>query len=395
MNEYEHLMQKRASQYVAPIAGGLIGAGLGYMLPSADEEYEYDKYGRRVKKTKPNNMLKAVNVLGGGLMGAGLGMGAHQLWRSLPGTGWKQKMDGVYNKLTGTTPPPSTPETAQPPAPPQEAPVGQNSKATWLRNKIDRTGQRIMSKLTPEQLAVIANQRAAQVNAPAAYRNALDTTMKANIAAGDAGKAVVDALGRRKEQYPGGMRLLPAQLAERQQQAEQAGFVPTETSTPGETFVGINANAAEEPLLTMGTADSTIPEAVSNSPTLGEQDAFIPDGAYTTVGPDMYKARDSKEQHAAIREAGGLPATQVAGIPGLVINAPVDDYRPGVANSYLSNEFVQRAARQMIANGMQGVTKKTAYRAIADALIELYGKQYEDAIWNDVDAAYNANKSNW
>lgn len=354
MSEYDHLMQKRASQYIAPIAGGLIGAGIGSLLPSDEEEQEvYDQYGRRVRKTSPNGILKAVNVIGGGLMGAGVGYGAKQLWDSLPGDGWEAKMNGIHSRLSG-----APQQTQQQPSSeaqaPQQPPV---SEAPQRRSPFDKT------------------------------RSTLDRMMqrtKATYSSAELHKQIGDLYSPRKTmQIPQSTPQQQTSSAVRAPQQQPAAASP-QRRTP---FDKIRSAMDRTTQRVGATYSSLSPE---NQQLMLDADALITYGGMTP--------EDALAAAKNYKPSSTLPSATISGSAiNVAANGPLTQEN---VQPYFDDDFVLRVAEdQMNRAGATSPDRLSVYASIADALAAAWGIQegtpeYEQ-LANMAYQAYSRSNVNW
>lgn len=84
--------------WAAPVAGGLLGAGLGALTPGFEsEDAVYDEKGRKIGVTKKKNRL--LKALLGGALGAGAGVG----YNSIDGDSLGEKWNKVKSLFGGGT----------------------------------------------------------------------------------------------------------------------------------------------------------------------------------------------------------------------------------------------------------------------------------------------------
>lgn len=84
--------------WAAPVAGGLLGAGVGSLIPGFEsEDAVYDEKGRKIGVTKNKNRL--LKALIGGALGAGAGIG----YNSITGDSLGEKWNSVKRLFGGGT----------------------------------------------------------------------------------------------------------------------------------------------------------------------------------------------------------------------------------------------------------------------------------------------------
>lgn len=91
--------------WAAPVAGGLLGAGLGAITPGFEsEDAVYDEKGRKIGVTKKKNRL--LKALIGGALGAGAGIGYNSIGGDSLGEKWN-KVKGLFGGGAADEEPPA------------------------------------------------------------------------------------------------------------------------------------------------------------------------------------------------------------------------------------------------------------------------------------------------